>query len=236
MWRGGVLKTIALCSVLFWGLLGHADAHGRTVIPLDDDWRFSRETVENAEFTGFDDHTWQNVDLPHDWAIEGPFDKNAPARGEGGFLPTGIGWYRKQFQLPVDLQGRRILIEFDGAMANSDVWINGQHVGHRPNGYVSFYYDITDHVKHGGKENVLAVRTDTSEQVASRWYTGSGIYRHIRLLAVEPLHIEPWGIAIATPNIGNRSAGVEVIKNVISPSRCEFWTARELKSRVRRPS
>jgi beta-galactosidase len=192
----------------------------RVVTPFDRDWRFTTMHVSGSEelATAVDD--WQRVDLPHDWAIAGPFDKDAPARGEGGFLPTGIGRYEKHFRLPEERRGRRVFVEFDGVMANSDVWINGQHLGHRPNGYVSFYYDITDHVRYssredgGGEENILAVRCDTSEQVASRWYTGSGIYRHVRLVEVDTVHIVPWGVAIMTPRVTKDAATTAVTVTV----------------------
>jgi beta-galactosidase len=205
-----VLRFLFVVVMLIGTLSAQAEIAGRVTIPFDSEWRFTKGATEKAEAPEFDDKEWQPVDVPHDWAIAGPFDEQAPARGEGGFLPTGIGWYRKHFQLPANLEGRRILIEFDGVMANSDLWINGEHLGHRPNGYVSLYCDITDHVKPGDADNMVAVRADTSEQVASRWYTGSGIYRHVRLLAVDPVHIEPWGVAITTPNISRQSAEVHV--------------------------
>jgi beta-galactosidase len=205
---------LIVALVTLTGFSSYAEPSGRVIVPFDDDWRFATGAIDNAAVIGFDDSHWQRITVPHDWAIAGPFDEQAPARGEGGFLPTGVGWYRKHFALPAELKGRRILLEFDGVMANSDVWINGQHVGHRPNGYVSFYYDVTDHAKFGDEMNVVSVRADTSEQVASRWYTGSGIYRHVRLLAVDPMHIEPWGVAITTPRIDADSADVQVTVSV----------------------
>src|SRR5687767_4195164 len=105
------------------------------VIPLDADWRFSKGDIAGAETTGLADNQWQRVDLPHDWAIAGPFDEHAPSTGSGGFLPAGVAWYRKHFTLPAGAAGKRVFIEFDGVMERSGVWINGHHVGHRPNGY-----------------------------------------------------------------------------------------------------
>lgn len=205
-----MFKYLFALLVAFSVYYARAEGTGRVTIPIENRWRFTTEPVENAYTLEFDDKSWQLVDVPHDWAISGPFDEKAASRGEGGFLPTGVGWYRKNLKLPAELKVRRILIEFDGVMANSDVWINGQHLGHRPNGYVSFYYDATDHVTFGDETNVLTVRADTSEQVASRWYTGSGIYRHVRLLAVNPVSIEPWGVAITTPKVDPESAEVHV--------------------------
>ena len=184
---------------------------GRWVKKFDSDWRFARGDSPDAAAPGFDDAAWQELDVPHDWAIAGPFDEEAPASGDGGFLPTGVAWYRKHFGLPGDLGGKKVFVEFDGVMAHSDVWINGHLLGHRPNGYVSFRYDMTEHLRRGGEaENVLAVRADTSAQVASRWYTGSGIYRHVRLLAVDPLHIDYGGLFVTTTSIEDERAVVRV--------------------------
>lgn len=184
-----------------------ADA-GETV-SFDEGWRFTQGDPKQAQAPEADDSDWQTVSLPHDWSISGPFDEANPARGEGGFLPTGIGWYRKQFTTPSDLGDKRVYVEFDGVMANSDVWINGHHLGHRPNGYVSFQYDLTGRLNSAsGSKNVIAVRTDTSKQVASRWYTGSGIYRHVRLRIVDPVHVKFNGVGVSTPRVESSSAEV----------------------------
>ena len=119
--------------------------------------------------------------MPHDWSIEGPFDQNAPTLGNGGYLPAGIGWYRKHFTLPASQQGKRIFVEFDGVMANADIYINGTSLGTRANGYMSFRYEITSQAVFGGSGNVIAVRANNSSQPASRWYAGAGIYRHVRI-------------------------------------------------------
>jgi beta-galactosidase len=166
--------------------------------PFEINWRFHKDNVKGADELTFDDSAWDRVNLPHDWSISGPFDKDAPAKGAGAFLPTGIAWYRKEFRLPGVNTNSRVLIEFDGVMANSDVWINGAQLGHRPNGYVSFMHDMTPYVHFGGKRNVLAVRADTSRQPASRWYAGAGIYRHARLIITGAIHIENWSTFITT--------------------------------------
>src|SRR5262249_31957630 len=143
----------------------------RTVKLFDDDWLFFKGDAEGAQDVSFDDSAWRKLDVPHDWSIEGPFDQNAPTGGAGGYLPGGIGWYRKHFSLPADCKAKRVCIEFDGVMANSEVWINGCSLGKRPYGYVSFRYDMTDHLNLGdGQENILAVRCGNSKQPASRWY------------------------------------------------------------------
>src|SRR6266850_3411137 len=131
-----------------------APAQPRFVSSLDSDWRFFKGDVTGAERPDFDDAAWRRLDVPHDWSIEGPFDKNNPTGGAGGFLPAGVGWYRKHFALPTETRDRRVFVDFDGVMANSDVWINGFHLGHRPYGYVSFRYDLTEHLNFGDKQNV----------------------------------------------------------------------------------
>jgi beta-galactosidase len=188
-----------------------AAAARRSTRSLDTDWRFHKGEATGAQQAALDDSGWQHVNVPHDWSIEGPFDRQNPASREGGYLPTGVGWYRKSFSLPANESNQQVFVAFDGVMANSDVWINGQHLGRRPNGYVTFRYDLTPPLKFGASEtNVLSVRADTSEQVASRWYTGSGIYRHVRLIVADPRHIAPWDIFVTTPKATKESATVDI--------------------------
>ncbi|RYD22608.1 MAG: DUF4982 domain-containing protein [Verrucomicrobiaceae bacterium] len=181
----------------------------RTTVPLDADWSFFQGEAAGAEKPDFDPSSWQKVDVPHDWTIAGDFSKDAPTTGSGGWLPSGVAWYRKEIKLPAESKGQRVWVEFDGVMANSDVWINGHHLGRRPNGYVSFRYNLTDHLKPDGA-NILAVKADTTPQPASRWYTGGGIYRHVRIVMVNPVHVEPWGVHVTTPEVTDRAATVEV--------------------------
>jgi len=174
-------------------------AQARQTLSFDADWRFLKADAPGAEQPNFDDFQWRKLDVPHDWSIEGPFASTNKTGGAGGFLPSGAGWYRKQFSLPAAQAGQRVFIEFDGVMANSDVWINGHLLGHRPFGYVSFRYELTGQVSFAlDKTNVLAVRADTSQQPASRWYTGAGIYRHVRLVVTDPVHFEQWGNFVST--------------------------------------
>jgi beta-galactosidase len=183
--------------------------HGRVTQSFDPGWLFLRGDAPGAEQPGFADASWRAVDVPHDWSIEGPFDEQAPTRGDGGFLPSGVGWYRRRFALPADEAAHRVFIEFDGVMANSEVWINGHSLGRRPSGYVSFRYELTGHLNFGdGPSNLLAVRTDTSGQPASRWYTGAGIYRHVRLVTTDPIHLEAWSTFVSTPQISDVEARV----------------------------
>ena len=130
--------------------------------------------------------------MPHDWSIAGPVDEKNPTGQGGGFMPSGVGWYRKHFTVANEFRDRLVFIEFDGVMANSDVWINGFHLGNRPYGYISFSYELTPHINFG-KDNVIAVRADTSKEPASRWYTGAGIYRHVRLVIKDTVHIPAVG-------------------------------------------
>ncbi|MEK6253885.1 MAG: beta galactosidase jelly roll domain-containing protein, partial [Gemmatimonadales bacterium] len=175
---------------------------------MDYGWQFTIGDPVGAEQPAFDDSDWRSLDLPHDWSIEGPYDESASTTGRGGYLPTGVGWYRRSFTLPEASDGRHVWIEFDGVYQNSDVWINGQHVGHRPYGYVSFYYDLTPHLLAG--ENVIAVRVDNSRQPNSRWYSGSGIYRHVWLTTTDPLHVAQWGTFVTTPEVDSTRAAVDV--------------------------
>lgn len=183
---------------------------------FDDGWRFHEGEVSGGERAGIDDSTWRKVRLPHDWSIEGPY--SASNASGTGFLPGGIGWYRKAFRLPESARGRKITIEFDGVYRDSDVWINGHHLGHRPSGYSSFAYDVTPHVNLGAKQNVVAVRVDHSVAADSRWYTGSGIYRHVWLTMTEAVHVAPWGTFVRTPVAGEAEALVSIETRVANES------------------
>jgi beta-galactosidase len=140
---------------------------------------------------------------------EGIFESTSPAGSGGGYINAGTGWYRKELSLPVTVQGKRVFIEFDGVYMNSDVWLNGVHLGNRPYGYSSFQYELTPHLKFGGEKNVLAVRADV-QQPCSRWYSGAGIYRHMRLAVTDPVHIAQWGTYVTTPVVSENEATVRV--------------------------
>jgi beta-galactosidase len=197
----------------------HASGSARIVKPFDTDWCFFKGDASGAEAINFDDSKWRTLNVPHDWSIEGPFAATNPTGGAGGYLPAGVGWYRKHFTLPKEYAGRRVFIEFDGVMANSDVWINGVHLGKRPYGYVSFGYELTKDLVYGsGKINVLAVRADNSGQPDSRWYTGAGIYRHVRLVATNPVHFTKWGTFITTPAIAEDKVVVRVQGAIVNQS------------------
>jgi beta-galactosidase len=175
---------------------------------MDYNWKFIQSDIANAEEPQFDDSKWRTLNLPHDWSIEGEFKKDAPTTGYGGYLPTGIGWYRKHLILPKIQRGQKSWIEFEGVYMNSDVWINGHHLGKHAFGYTSFYYDLSAYIKKG--DNIIAVRVDNSIQPNNRWYSGSGIYRHVWLNITGPVHIAQWGTYITTPSVDSTSATVSV--------------------------
>jgi beta-galactosidase len=202
--------STAALALLFALLPKHSTAaDARLTENFDSNWHFLKADAAGAEQSDFNDIGWRRVDLPHDWSIEGPFAETNLTGGAGAFLPSGVAWYRKTFSLPKEFAGRRVFIEFDGVMQNSDVWINGFHLGHRPFGYVGFSYELTGHFNFGGN-NVLAVRADTSEQPASRFYAGAGIYRHVRLVATDPVHIPQWGVFVTTPQVSATRATVQI--------------------------
>lgn len=216
------LKPYLLFAVLFCvvsAVDANAGTSARTIIDFNTQWKFSAGDQTQGEEADSNDSSWSTVDVPHDWSIAGQVDaKNSSGQG-GGFFPTGVAWYRKSFSLPSNAATRRAFIVFDGVMANSDVWINGFHLGHRPNGNVGFSYDLTGHLQFGrGSRNVLAVRCDTSRQPASRWYGGGGIYRPVRLVELDNVHIEPRSTVVTTPKIGKDQAAVAVRSTVINDS------------------
>ncbi len=196
--------------------VGQTSQKTRVVQQFTTGWRFLLADVQGAETPGFDDSAWVGVTLPHDWSIALPFKEDAASKGAGAFAATGVGWYRKTFSVAdADASpkaARRTFIVFDGVMANSDVYLNGALLGHRPYGYVSFYYELTPHLQPG--KNAIAVRVDDSQQPASRWYPGAGINRQVRLVTVNDTHIVPWGTAVSALNVTAAAATVHVRSTV----------------------
>jgi len=209
-----VVGSIFLCLTTVPVIAQRADA-ARISSSFDRDWSFLKGDVPGAERNEFDDTSWRKLAVPHDWSIDGPVDQKNPTGQGGGFMPSGVGWYRKHFTLSNEFSNRLVFLEFDGVMANSDVWINGDHLGNRPYGYVSFSYELTPHLNFG-KDNVIAVRADTSKQPASRWYTGAGIYRHVRLVIKDSVHIPQWGTFVSTPKVAEKEAIVSVTTEVLN--------------------
>ncbi|BET65605.1 glycoside hydrolase family 2 TIM barrel-domain containing protein [Opitutales bacterium ASA1] len=174
---------------------------------IDEDWRFALQDDPRAREPGFDDSAWESVRLPHDWSVKGALDPELASCT--GYLPGGIGWYRKTIEIPERAGGEKVFLYFEGVYNRSDVYLNGQLLGHRPNGYVSFHYDATPHVRFGEK-NVIAVRVDHSRSADSRWYTGSGIYRDVHLVRSGSVHLEPWGVFARPENVSSERAFLRV--------------------------
>ena len=171
-------------------------------------WKFSLSDFPRASESDFDDSGWETVDVPHDWSILGPYDRGNPSGGQGGYLPTGVGWYRSSFEIGSVDPDSRYLIVFDGAFMNTRVWVNGKNVGQRPYGYISFYFDITDELKSGA--NSLAVRVDNEKAPNARWYPGCGMYGNVALAVKNRINFDQWGIFVTTPGITARRATVAV--------------------------
>ncbi len=182
----------------------------RTLAEFNKSWKFSPEGDSTAIGADYDDASWRTLTLPHDWSIEGEFSEDNPAKPEGGALPTGTAWYRKTFTLDEELKDKQVFIDFDGIYRNSEVWINGHYLGKRPNGYISFRYKLSPYLNYGEEQNVIAVKADNSEQPNSRWYTGSGIYRNVRLVTTGKVHVDHWGTFLTTPEVSGESARVNL--------------------------
>ena len=216
----------AICSLAFM------QAQVRTEQTFEKGWKFTRE--DNADFAkpGFNDAKWQNVTVPHDWAIYGPFSINNDKQemaitqdgqteamehaGRTGGLPfVGTGWYRLNFDAPSFEKGKKATLIFDGAMSHARVYINGQEAGYWPYGYNSFYVDATPYLKPGEK-NELAVRLE-NERESSRWYPGAGLYRNVHLVVTEDVHIPTWGTVITTPVVEDGFARVNVKTDLVMP-------------------
>ncbi len=176
-------------------------------------WKFLKGDAVDAHQFDFSDDNWRKIDLPHDWSVEGPFDSKW-ASGTG-YLPAGIGWYRKHFTLAKNNEGKKVFIYFEGVYNNSEVWINGVSLGKRPNGYISFHYDMSEHIRFGS-DNIIAVKVDHTKYADSRWYTGSGIYRNVKLIVTETLYINPWGVYARANVKGNDRGILEIEVSVLN--------------------
>lgn len=212
--RGTSGARHALHAVLVVALMmaqaSTAAAQHRATRDFDAGWRFHLGDVTGGESPTLDDTSWRALDLPHDWSIEGEFSAQNPAGAGGGALPGGIGWYRKTFTTAPGDSSRLTFVEFDGVYRNSEVWINGHSLGMRPYGYSSFSYELTPYLHFGATPNVIAVRVDNSKQPNSRWYSGSGIYRHTRLVTTNRVHVDHWGTYVTTQEVTAQSARVHI--------------------------
>src|SRR5690606_30926311 len=196
-----------LNSQLISSITRRLNVVGRHTELLNLNWKFFRGEEERAWYKGLDDSNWRNVTLPHDWSVEEPFSKEYSSGT--GYLPGGIGWYRKKFLLPEDMKGKRVYITFEGVYNNSQVWCNSYYIGKRPYGYSTFTYDITDFITFG-EENLISVKVNHKDIADSRWFTGSGIYRDVYLTITDQVHIDQYGVFVTTPQVTKEYADVSV--------------------------
>jgi beta-galactosidase len=206
------IKQALLCfAFASIALAGYARPEARTTENFDFDWKFILQDIKEASQPGYDDSRWEAVQLPHDWSISLPFDSTNWRWGSMGYLPGGVGWYRKTFAAPGDYKGGKVSILFDGVYHQCEVFINGKRLGYHAYGYTGFEYDLTPHLK-AGADNTLAVRVDHSNSPSSRWYSGSGIYRHVWLVTTGgPARVATWGTYIVTPQISASKASVKAV-------------------------
>ena len=220
--EGSVIGTALTAWPMGRPSVGSTLAPQRTLFTAD--WKFYKGDAEGAEAGNFNDSDWRSLALPHDWAIEGPFDVKYNARC-GGLPFHGTGWYRKTFDVPEAARGSHVYLTFEGAMYNAHVWVNGTLVGHRPFGYIEFQYDIAPYLRFGA-ENTIAVRL-TPEDLSTRWYPGAGIYRDVWLEFRNPVHVKQWGVYVTTPQVSNEAATVAVKTELVGAVRNRPVTIRQ---------
>lgn len=199
-----VLVVLSSCSK-------HEEGSPRIVEDFNYNWKFNLVDESNVFELDYDDSKWRKLNVPHDWSIEKGYINNSEVSASStGFVPGGIGWYRKEFTLDTNDSNKNISVLFDGVYNNSSVYINGHLLGTRPNGYSSFVYNLTDYLNFDGSKNVIAVKVDRAAFADSRWYTGSGIYRKVQLIKTSKLNIAHWGIQITTPIVSETQAELQI--------------------------
>ncbi|MFO7870119.1 MAG: glycoside hydrolase family 2 TIM barrel-domain containing protein [Kiritimatiellia bacterium] len=191
---------------------------GRITERLEEGWRFHRGDAAGAWRESTDDSGWRRVTVPHDWSIEGPLNPRDAGGKSGGYLPGGRAWYRKSFKLPAGRRGGRVFLEFDGVYMNGTVWVNGHRLGTHHYGYTGFCFEITKWSRFGRKRNLVAVRVDNSKRPNTRWYSGAGIYRHVRLVVKNAVHIRRYGVSAVTVRAGRDRARLEITSLVRNDS------------------
>ncbi len=207
-----LLIVIAVSALLIWN---KTDIDPRVDQRIDLNWKFTLEDDPGFSKTDFDDSSWEIVSLPHDWMITLEPEKDNPSGTAGGFYPGGVGWYRKQLDISEYKSREQFYLVFDGVFMNASVWINGNFVGAHNYGYIGFDFDISEYVRKD-TVNIIAVRTDCSKMPADRWYSGAGIYRHVRLIATDPLHFPVLNTSITTSSNGEERiarSNFEVLNN-----------------------
>ena len=201
------LPVFVLISISFMTGCGDNTDQSERIKDFDAGWLFLKDSLQNAEAVNFDDSGWRRIDLPHDWSIEdlpgqsdsviGPFSNKSEGGMSTGYFVGGTGWYRKHFSITAEENNKIIWINFDGVYMDCDVWLNDHHLGNHPYGYTPFNLEISKYLNPPSQDNVLAVRVRNLGQ-NSRWYSGSGIYRHVELIEADSVHIVPWGVYITT--------------------------------------
>lgn len=214
-------KIIFFLVFIAWAVA--LSAQPRQVINFNKGWKFYLGDDSLAKKPIYDDSKWRSLDVPHDWSIEGDFSEKHPTTFNQGALPAGIGWYRKTFTLPASAKSKIVSINFDGVYRNSEVWINGHYLGKRPNGYVSFQYELTPYLKFGNGKNILVVKVDNSLQPNSRWYTGSGIYRKVWLEMKNAVAFDPWELIVTTPDVKKEEALINIQYSIANTSGGPQW-------------
>lgn len=227
------LKKNKLLVLAFLLLNVCSSAQVRSVVDFNNGWKFFLGNDSLSSNVNYNDAKWRSLKLPHDWSIESNFSSSFPATNQGGALPGGIGWYRKTFTVPASSANKNTRIEFDGVYKNSEVWINGHYLGKRPYGYINFSYDLTPHLQYG-QQNVIAVKVDNSLQPDSRWYSGSGIYRDVKLVTTKQISFEQFGTFIQTPIVTNSKAIFSAKTNLINVKRTN--TAIEVRCEIFDPA
>lgn len=216
-----LLLVFAIASV---NLYAQKTPVSERIIDFDRNWKFKTGEYSDAVHLSFDDSDWRMVDLPHDWSIEelpgqepgkviGPFSVESPGGPSTGNVMGGIAWYRKIFTLPVNKRFSRTIINFDGVYMDCDIWVNGKKAGTHPYGYTAFDLDITDYLNRGNKPNIIAVNV-RNEGENTRWYSGSGIYRHVWMIRKEPVHIINNGVFITTEGLSSSGAEIKIAATV----------------------
>ena len=219
--RSGSTLLIVIFTVISIRLSAQSELKRNNL--FDFNWRFHRGGALGAEAPEFDDSKWNVIDIPHDWSIEdlpgtdSPFNIDAIGQVSAGFTTGGTGWYRKTFSIPKELSEKQFNVLFEGVYMNAEVWLNGEFLGNHPYGYTSFMVDISGKIKYD-KENVLAVKVK-NEGENSRWYSGSGIYRHVWLNIVSPVHVATWGTFITTPEVTEKEASVKIKTSLVNQGR-----------------
>jgi len=232
--KKSILSLLVLTLVFLVNACNNTGKTEKRTVCFDEGWRFIKDNPAKAEDPSFDDSAWRSLDLPHDWSIEdlpnqtkdsivGPFSKASIGKMGTGYTVGGTAWYRKTFKVDKSNKNKIVYLQFDGVYMNSDVWVNGKHMGNHPYGYTSFYYNITPYLNPAGENNTVAVQVK-NEGFNARWYSGSGIYRHTWLTFTDPVHILTWGTFITTPDVSEKSALVSVKTTVMNAGEKESDT------------